>query len=116
MFPISSRSSRFVVTLIAFAAFAVEGRAQDFRADISGQITDSGGAVVPGAIVTARQIATNAIYKTESGVGGEYALRNLEPGEYVISVEKVGFRKLSREGVVLQVASRSTINLSLEAG
>jgi outer membrane receptor protein involved in Fe transport len=99
-----------------FVAPGLESLAQDFRATISGQVTDSGGAVVPGAAITARHIATNGIYKTESGAGGEYALRNLEPGEYVITVEKVGFRKLSREGITLQVAGQATLNLAIEAG
>jgi Carboxypeptidase regulatory-like domain len=102
--------------LVVFVALGVQATAQDFRANISGQVTDSGGAVVPGAAITARHTATNAIYKTESGAGGEYALRNMEPGEYVITVEKPGFRTLSREGVILQVAGQATLNLSIEAG
>jgi outer membrane receptor protein involved in Fe transport len=101
---------------VVFVALGIQATAQDFRANISGQVTDSGGAVVPGAAITARHTATNAIYKTESGAGGEYALRNLEPGEYLITVEKAGFRKLSREGVILQVAGQATLNLSIEAG
>jgi Carboxypeptidase regulatory-like domain len=113
MFPISSR---FLAIFVLFVALGNQVTAQDFRATISGQVTDSGGAVVPGAAITARHTATNAIYKTESGAGGEYALRNLEPGEYAITVEKTGFRKLSREGVTLQVAGQATLNLSIEAG
>ncbi len=110
------KSSRFSVIFLMVIALGVQARAQDFRATISGQVTDAGGAFVPGAAITARHIATNAIYQTESGAGGEYALRNLEPGEYLITVEKTGFRKLSRTGVTLQVADQSTLNLSIEAG
>lgn len=97
-------------------ALGIQAPGQDFRATITGQVTDAGGAVLPGAAITARHTATNAIYKTESGADGEYALRNLEPGEYLITVEKAGFRKLSREGVILQIAGQATINLSMQAG
>src|SRR5262245_25969014 len=97
-------------------AHALPGQAQEFRATISGQVTDASGAVMPGATISARSIATNAIYRTESGADGEYALRNLDPGSYVITVEKTGFRKLVREGVVLQVSDHATLNLAMQTG
>jgi outer membrane receptor protein involved in Fe transport len=113
-----SRTNYLCLSLIVvlLVATGLESRAQDFRATISGQVTDSGGAVVPGAAITARHTATNAIYKTESGADGGYTLRNLVPGEYAITVEKAGFRKLSREGVIQEIAGQATLNLSLEAG
>jgi outer membrane receptor protein involved in Fe transport len=107
---------KFIFHFCLLIGMAVLASAQDFRATITGQVTDTAGSILPGAVVTARHTATNAIYKTQAGDDGEYALRNLEPGEYVITVEKDGFRKLSREGVILQVAGQATLNLSLQAG
>ncbi|MGH9936684.1 MAG: carboxypeptidase regulatory-like domain-containing protein, partial [Blastocatellia bacterium] len=95
---------------------ALSAQAQDFRASLSGQVTDASGAAMPGATITARNVATNAAYKTESGADGEYALRNLDPGGYTITVEKTGFRKLAREGVTLQVAAQATLNLIVQIG
>jgi hypothetical protein len=110
----SIRKLAFLITL--FLLFSVSTPAQDFRATVVGQITDEGGSALPGATISARNLSTNAVSKTESGSDGEYALRNLDPGAYVITVEKTGFRKLSREGVSLQVSSQSTLNLTMQTG
>ncbi|MEY3284639.1 MAG: hypothetical protein RIR86_2652 [Acidobacteriota bacterium] len=90
--------------------------AQEFRASVTGQVTDASGAVVPGAAITARNVATNATYRTTSGEDGEYALRNLDPGSYAVTVEKAGFRKLLREGIVLQVGAQVTLGLQVQTG
>ena len=90
--------------------------AQEFRASVAGQITDASGAVLPGAAITARNVATNATYRTTSGEDGEYVLRNLDPGSYAVIVEKVGFRRLQREGIVLQVGAQVTLNLQVQTG
>src|SRR5215210_4998078 len=93
----------FAFALMLFCIEALQVNAQEFRASVAGQVTDASGAVLPGATITARNVATNATYRTTSGEDGEYVLRNLDPGSYAFSVEKTGFRKLQREGIVLQV-------------
>ncbi len=97
-------------------ALALSAHAQDFRASLSGQVTDSSGAAMPGASITARNLATNAVSKTASGPDGEYSLRNLDPGGYTITVEKSGFRTLARTGVTLQVSAQATLNLVVQIG
>lgn len=97
-------------------ALALPVWAQEFRASVTGQVNDASGAVLPGAVITARNVATNASYKTTSSEDGQYALRNLDPGSYAITVEVTGFRKLLREGVVLQVGTQATLNLQMQTG
>ena len=97
-------------------ALALPVWAQEFRASVTGQVNDASGAVLPGATITARNVATNASYKTTSSEDGQYALRNLDPGSYSITVEVTGFRKLLREGVVLQVGTQATLNLQMQTG
>lgn len=86
--------------------FLLPCEAQEFRATVSGQVTDASGAVMPGATIAARNVATNATYKTESGDDGEYALRNLDPGNYVITVEKTGFRRLAAKASCCRCRTR----------
>jgi hypothetical protein len=112
----NSKVKSFCLVIVTLLALSWQAHAQEFRASISGQVTDASGSAMPGAVITARHIATNASYRTESGGDGEYALRNLEPGAYTITVEKTGFRKLVREGVVLQVAGQATLNLTVQVG
>ena len=107
---------RIGTVLALVLALALPIWAQEFRASVTGQVNDASGAVLPGATITARNVATNATYKTTSGEDGQYALRNLDPGSYAISVEVTGFRKLLREGVVLQVGTQATLNLQMQTG
>ena len=107
---------RIGTVLALVLALALPIWAQEFRASVTGQVNDASGAVLPGATITARNVATNATYKTTSGEDGQYALRNLDPGSYAISVELTGFRKLLREGVVLQVGTQATLNLQMQTG
>jgi hypothetical protein len=104
----------FALTLLSLTPALVQ--AQEFRASVAGQVTDASGSVLPGAAITARNVATNATYKTASGEDGEYVLRDLDPGSYTFSVEKTGFRKLLREGIVLQVGAQVTLNLQVQTG
>ncbi len=101
----------FSLLLLCLLAFST--RAQEFRASVAGQVTDASGAVLPGATITARNVATNATYKSTSGEDGEYVLRSLDPGNYVFTVEKTGFRKLVREGIVLQVGTQAALESSI---
>ncbi len=90
--------------------------AQEFRATLSGRITDPSGAAVGGAKIEARMLATSAIATSMSAEDGSYQLSFLTPGAYVITVEKTGFRKSVREGVNLQVAERGVADIALAIG
>ncbi len=90
--------------------------AQGERTTITGTITDSSGAVVVGARVTVRQVATNTITKTESNSAGLYFAPSLSIGEYEITVEKQGFRPSKVSGIQMTVGLTATINVVLEVG
>jgi Carboxypeptidase regulatory-like domain len=82
---------------------------------VQGLVTDSLGAAVPEAIVTAKNLDTSAERKTLTSPLGEYAMLQMPPGAYVVSFEKPGFR-VSKSEVVLQVETPSTLNMKLEVG
>jgi flagellar hook assembly protein FlgD len=65
--------------------------AQTGAGSIQGTITDSSGAVVSEAKITAVNTATNATRSTTSSASGAYAIANLPIGSYNVSVEKNGF-------------------------
>ncbi len=85
-------------------------------ASISGTVTDSTGAVVQNAQVTARNLATNLARTTNSSSTGAYSITNLEVGAYEITVKKDGFRTFRLPSVTLTVAQVSTIDASLVTG
>ena len=90
--------------------------AQEFRATISGTITDPSGAVVPAAQVQVQETGTGTISRTTSNGAGEYVVPFLLPGDYSITVKAAGFQALKRSGIVLQAQEHPIINLQLTVG
>ena len=86
------------------------------NAQIGGRVTDPSGAVIPGTDITVVNTQTGVQRKTSSNEEGYYVLPLLQPGQYRMSAQKEGFKPLSRDGIVLQVGDRITLNLALEVG
>jgi hypothetical protein len=90
--------------------------AQATSAELSGTVQDASGAVVPGAQVTANNIATNIAHSTHSGKNGDYVLTQLPPGDYTVTVDAPGFSKLVQSGLNLQVNQQARLDLTLKIG
>src|SRR3954466_7266406 len=89
---------------------------QQGRGTILGEVSDSTGASVPGAQVTVTSVSTNQSFQTETTSEGLYLAPNLAVGEYSVSVEKVGFRRSLRSGVLLQVDQRAQVDIRMDVG
>ncbi|NWF84142.1 MAG: carboxypeptidase regulatory-like domain-containing protein [Bryobacteraceae bacterium] len=70
--------------------------AQEFRATLSGRITDPSGGAVPGVVVVVRHTGTNEAVNAITGPQGDFTAPFLRPGSYSISVEASGFKKAVR--------------------
>ena len=90
--------------------------AQVTSAELIGTIRDASGAVIPNAKVTANNIATDVSHSTVSGNSGDYVLTSLPPGDYTVTVDAPGFRKLVQSGVSLQINQQAEMNLTLQVG
>src|SRR6202158_4996568 len=78
----------FVVLLLVVVVFAlIPADAQVDRGTISGTVTDSTGAVLPGALVELQQKGPSAV----SDAQGHFLISNLPPGSYTLMVSYVGF-------------------------
>lgn len=100
-----------VVLLLAVCASA-----QDFRATLTGLVTDPSGAAIPGATVRAINIATNATKEVETTASGNYTIPYLNPGVYRIEVTMTGFQTLKRENITLEVSAKLNLPLQLTVG
>ncbi|MCC6391527.1 MAG: carboxypeptidase regulatory-like domain-containing protein [Bryobacterales bacterium] len=107
------RKSPFVVLSLFLCALAV---AQEFRATLTGRVTDASGGAVAGAKVEVKSATTGAVQSTVSQADGSYQVPFLTPGEYAVTVEKEGFRRAVREGIRLQVAEKASLDFSLQLG
>src|SRR6516164_9383248 len=92
------------------------GIAQTATAELSGNVTDSSGAVVANAKVTATNAATGISRGTTTGPTGAYVFTILQPGVYNLTVEASGFRKTIQNNVELQVNQRAEINVQMQVG
>jgi hypothetical protein len=101
--------------LVLSLAIALPAGAQETRGNISGTVKDSTG-VVPGATVQITGTDTGATQSLVTNASGYFEAPLMQPGNYSISVEMTGFKKLTRSGIVLAVAQSLTIPLTLEIG
>src|SRR5579872_53279 len=105
-----------VALLLGVVAFGSVALAQQTDAAVSGTVTDPSGAHVVNGSVTALNVATGVRTPVTTNEAGVYTMPSLPPGTYTITAEHEGFRKSTVDGVVLQVGSVLTLNLSLEIG
>jgi hypothetical protein len=107
---------RVAACLIAAAVCSQICFAQTSTAQITGTVTDASRAAVPDARVTAENVATGIQRSTNSGAEGYYTIPYLQPGKYEITVQKEGFRPISRSGITLNVSQSARIDFVLEVG
>ena len=84
--------------------------------EITGQITDSTGAVIAAAKVSVTNDGTGAKRVASTDTAGVYAVPSLTPGTYAISVEAIGFRTEVRRAVALQVQQTARLDFQLQVG
>ena len=116
----STTQSRLPGALFAAAAvFCLQlfhAAAQVNTASIRGTVTDSSGAVVANASITAVNDATGAKSSTASNTQGIYSFPVLGVGAYTVTAELQGFKTAVRQGIELQVNQTARIDLVLEVG
>ncbi len=83
---------------------------------INGVVTDSSGAVVANADVTATQAGTGISQKTTTGGVGNYVFPTLAPSVYDISVSHAGFEVYTEKAVQVRADAAVTVNITLKAG
>ncbi len=107
------RSLRFSLLSLAFSLVAF---GQTSTTQLSGTVTDSSGAIVPGAKVSAVNEATGIPYTQTTTASGLYAFPSIPVGSYTLTVEQAGFKKYQRAKIVLQINTPAQADAQLELG
>lgn len=89
-----------------------QASSQSTYGTLQGTVTDTAGAVVPGAKVQATNEATGSLRETLSDGSGDYRLVNLDPGAYTVTVSAANFGSVKDEHVVLP--SRETVRADIK--
>ena len=102
-----------IVTLFFLNCFTVFGQS---TATVQGTLTDTKGAVVAGATVTARNKQTSIERAAESDSSGNYQIAALPVGTYAIEVRGSGFKTQLADDVIVGVAQTIVQNFQMEVG
>ena len=110
---IFKRSMFFILAFLCLTPAALN---QEFRATLTGRVTDPSGATIPGAEVMVRNLQTNEQFTALTGNDGDYTIPFLIPGRYRVSVGASGFKTSVHESLELHINDRATMNFSMEIG
>ena len=101
------------ITAVALCMAAV---ASAQEGTITGQVTDSTGAAVPGATITITQTKTGETRTTDSSGAGLYTMPGLAVGTYDLKANATGFQAYTKTGIVVNEASTFRADVTLTVG
>ena len=104
------------ILLTVLIAVAVPGAIGQFRGSLSGTVTDSTGAVIPGANVTLRDLSTNHTLTAKTNRSGVYVFNQLPPSHFALTVSSKGFRTKVLPDVGIVPEQPNTKNVQMQAG
>lgn len=90
--------------------------AQQTMGSLNGTLTDSSGAVVQGAAVKARSVATNLEVTAQTKSDGSFSIADLPIGTYEVKFSKEGFETAAYPQIIVQGNRTTTVNAKLKPG
>ncbi len=105
----------FLLSLCVVLIAEGVARAQVNTADLSGEVTDPQGLVVPGAKVSVKNLATGAVRSATTDDSGRYRLVGLPPGRYELTIEGgKGLARLVNPEIVLTIGQSAEFDAHLQ--
>src|SRR5687767_12607632 len=90
--------------------------AQQGQSSVQGRVMDGSGGALPGVTITVTHEGSGVFRNLVSNSDGSYFATGLVPGPYRIEAELAGFRKYERQGLLLQIGTTASIDITLEIG
>ncbi|PYV13957.1 MAG: hypothetical protein DMG21_19725 [Acidobacteria bacterium] len=110
------RTVRSYWIFVLLVGCAVSVWAQQSLGSFTGTVTDTTGALVPGATVTALEMDKGFARTTVTAADGSYMIPDFSPGRYELSVKKEGFKEYAEKDLTLTVDAHISRNFQLEVG
>src|SRR5438309_5121572 len=108
---------RLVVCLaLLFLSLSAYAFGQAVSATLLGSVSDSTGASVGRAKVTATETSTGAIHESITNDSGNYTFPDLTPGRYTVTVEANGFKKETHQNIDVLINSSTRVEFNLATG
>ena len=102
--------------IFLFSGVPVWGQAEAPSGTIVGTVTDSTGAVIPNAMVTATNTGTGISQSSKTNVTGNYSFPLLQVGTYSVAVEATGFNRFLASGLTLSASATVRVDARLQVG
>ena len=113
----SLKLSRIGPLLLCFGlSLAGASWGQTYGGSLTGVVTDSSGAVIPGVKVTLTDVGKNLDFTAITDVAGRYVIRALPPSTYRLKVEAGGFATRVQDNIVLAVNQSTSVDVELQVG
>jgi hypothetical protein len=109
-------ANRLAMLFAIFMLAAAPSFAQERFGGISGVVTDTSKAAVPGATVVTTNKLSTVGRSAVSGTDGSYRVPDLEPGRYKVSIELQGFQTITTDDVIVLLGKDTTVNAQLRPG
>jgi hypothetical protein len=104
-------------TMVALLVLAVTpALAQINSGSLSGTVSDSSGAVIPSARITATEVQTGTVYNSVANSAGIYTLPALLPGSYNVTVTAPSFKEEEVKGILVFVSDRTGHDFTMQPG
>ena len=104
-----------VIALVVFC-YSSSVLGQAVTGTLLGTVTDTSGAAVTGAKVSATVAATGAVHDSVTNESGNYSFPDLQPGTYAVSAEATGFKRVTQQNIGLLSNSSVRVDLTLTPG
>ncbi len=105
-----------IVLVLFLQLHALPAIAQITTATLEGLVRDASGGVISGAGVKVLNVETNVATALTTNSTGRFLAPSLPPGRYEVIVEANGFKRLQREGILLDVNQTQEVDLTLDVG
>ena len=105
-----------IICAVAALGWALQSICQSNSASLNGTVLDSSGAIIAGAQIAIRNIGTGLTQDVLSNSSGNYGISPLPAGQYTVTVDREGFRKIVQSGITLTVNQTATLNFTLQVG
>jgi hypothetical protein len=102
--------------LIGYPLLCRLANAQISEARLSGVVTDTSGAILPGVQITITNVSTGATRELTTNQSGVYNAPGLAAGSYQLKVSAEGFETEVRTGLTLTTGAEQVMNITLKVG
>jgi outer membrane receptor protein involved in Fe transport len=90
-----------ILAVLCTLAGAQATTAQNIYGSLVGNVTDSSGAAIPGATVSATQTETNLTREVVTNASGAYSIPNIPSGTYTVNVTVPGFQTFTANNITV---------------